>query len=200
MLENFTRIQHHPKRKSRKKKFQTKTILKNLHYSSLATSFPTILISLATDYKVHPPPLLPPFHPPVCVNIVGALMCVGFAPPYEYVYTDVAQDLCSQGAPPSFIPASLLPRCSLCPSSMPLSSPLCTRFDVTSSILLNIYIYIYTNMYTCNDDPRVFIQQQVHRCQYPRGTATLICNSRPPQSADRPMDGRMKHQRSVIGG
>lgn len=37
-----------------------------------------------------PSPLLPPFHPPVCVNIVGALMCVGFAPPYEYVYTDVA--------------------------------------------------------------------------------------------------------------
>lgn len=52
----------------------------------------------------------------------------------------------------------------------------------------SIYIYLYTYIYIlCANIQRrrrcsrscVFIQW-VHRCRYPRGTVTLICNSRPP--------------------
>lgn len=107
-----------------------------------------------------------------------------YIPKLRRIYARVHSPLSSP------FPSSSVTVPPVCPS-MRLSSPLCTRFDVT--ILLHIYIFIYIYILCANIQRRrrcsrscVFIQW-VHRCRYPRGTVTLICNSRPPPPSSPPL-------------
>lgn len=94
-----------------------------------------------------------------------------YIPTLRRIYARVHSPLSSP------FPSSSVTVLSVCPS-MRLSSPLCTRFDVTSPILLHIYIYtrgacIYTcSMQTFNNDDDV--ASRVSASSSNRSTAVSI--------------------------
>lgn len=131
-----------------------------------------------------------------------------YIPTLRRIYARVHSPLSSP------FPSSSVTVLPVCPS-MRLSSPLCTRFDVTSLILFHIYIYTYTRRVyiralckhsACNDD----VAPRVPASSSNRSTAVSIRAERwlwfvtlalaSPAPRNQRIDRRMKHQRPVIGG